>query len=362
LASNIGKNVRIQVFGQSHSAAIGVTIDGIPAGKRIDTDELQAFLDRRAPGRLPWVTPRKEADRVEFLSGLVDGVTCGAPIGAVIANTNTRSSDYARLDRVPRPGHADYVAREKYHGAQDFAGGGHFSGRLTAPLCVAGGIALQLLREEGVRIGAHLARAACIDDACYPLQGITADMLDAAKGKDMPVLDDAAGQAMAQAILAAREACDSVGGVVECAAIGVPVGLGDPMFDGVENVIAKYCFGIPAVKGIEFGVGFEAADLAGSVNNDAYRFENGKVRFESNNAGGALGGISTGEPVVFRLAFKPTPSISGVQHSVNLDTGQNEDLSVRGRHDPCVAVRAVPVVEAVCALALYDMMLESRMR
>lgn len=361
MASRIGKNISVSIFGQSHSAGIGCVVEGIPAGKRIDLDELQAFLTRRAPGGMPWSTPRKEADLPEFLGGIVDGVTCGAPLAALIRNTNTRSGDYDELRRVPRPGHADYVANVKFHGAQDVSGGGHFSGRLTAPLCIAGGIALQLLREEGIEVGAHIARVAGIPDRTFPLHGLASETLHAAQTKAFPVIDDEAGQRMISAIAAAREEGDSVGGVVECAAIGMPAGVGEPMFNGVENAIANILFGIPAVKGVEFGAGFAVANARGSQNNDGMRVEDGRVVFESNNAGGANGGITTGEPVVVRCAFKPTPSISKPQHSIDMLARENEELSVHGRHDPCVVARAVPVVEAAVALALYDLLLESRM-
>lgn len=361
MASTIGKNITVSIFGQSHSAGIGCVIEGIPAGKRIDLDELQAFLARRAPGGLPWSTPRKEADTPEFLSGIVGGVTCGAPLAAIIRNTNTRSADYDALRTVPRPGHADYVADVKFGGAQDPSGGGHFSGRLTAPLCIAGGIALQLLREEGIYVGAHIVRIENECDEYYPTQGITPELLGAASEQAFPALNSDAAQRMIDAIARARSEKDSVGGVVECAAIGMPVGVGEPMFDGIENAIARMVFGIPAVKGIEFGCGFGAATMRGSLHNDPYRMDNGHVAFESNNAGGILGGITTGEPLIFRAAFKPTSSIFMPQDSVNLKTGSNAVLELKGRHDPCVVVRAVPVVEAACALALLDSLLESRM-
>ena len=361
MASRIGAHFCVTIFGQSHSAGIGCVIEGVPAGKAVDLDELQAFLARRAPGGMPWSTPRKEADLPEFLSGLVDGVTCGAPLAAVIRNTNTRSGDYKALRRTPRPGHADYVAEVKFGGAQDVAGGGHFSGRLTAPLCIAGGIAKQLLAEQGVFVGAHLARAAGIDDAAWPSQGIDCDDVSAPGLKEFPVIDDAAGDAMKAAIASARASKDSVGGVVECAVVGLPVGIGEPMFDGLENAIARIVFGIPAVKGVEFGKGFAAADMRGSQHNDPYRMDAGAVAFESNNAGGILGGISTGEPLIMRAAFKPTSSIFIEQHSVDLQEGRDVDFALKGRHDPCVAVRAVPVVEAACAVAVYDLMLEARL-
>lgn len=362
MTSCIGKEVRISIFGQSHSAGIGMVMEGVPAGKEIDFDRLEAFLGRRAPSDMPWSTPRKERDAVEFLGGLVDGVTCGAPIAALIRNSDAKSSDYEKMRFVPRPGHADFTAHAKFGGAQDIAGGGHFSGRLTAPLCIAGGIALQLLEQEGIAIGAHLSRIARIDDERFDALSATAEEVRAPGLKEFPVIDDMAGRAMVDALCRAREDGDSVGGVVECAAVGVPAGIGEPMFYGVENAISAFAFGIPAVKGIEFGAGFESADSMGSLNNDGYRMRDGMPSLISNNAGGILGGITTGAPVVFRVAFKPTPSIAKTQQSIDLREECDVELAVGGRHDPCVAVRAVPAVEAVCALALYDLLLQSRSR
>lgn len=361
MGSYIGKNIRVSVFGQSHSSAIGCVVEGFPVGLAVDQEALSAFLKRRAPGDLPWSTPRKEADEPEFLGGLVDDVTCGAPLAAIIRNTNTRSADYDALRRVPRPGHADYVAEVKFGGAQDSSGGGHFSGRLTAPLCIAGGIAKQFLERCGVYVGAHLRRVAGIEDAAWDMCNLVPKDIVAPGSKRFPVVDDEAGERMVNAIVDARSSRDSVGGVVECAAVGMPIGVGEPMFDGIENAIASYCFGIPAVKGVEFGRGFEAADMRGSEHNDPYYMDGDEIAFRSNNAGGILGGISTGEPIVFRVAFKPTSSIFIEQNSVDIKERADAKLLLKGRHDPCVAVRAVPVVEAVCALALYDLLLEERM-
>ncbi len=358
MASTFGKLLQISVFGQSHGAAIGVTMDGLPAGLPVDMDKLQAFLARRAPGQGAWATPRKEADAVEILSGLVDGVTCGAPLTAVIRNTNTRSGDYAGLHDCPRPGHADYPAEVKYKGAQDAAGGGHFSGRLTAPICIAGGICLQLLAREGVLLAAHLASVGSAADTPFdPLR----PELDQVQ-KDFPVLSLEAGEAMRQEIAAAKAEGDSVGGVIECAAVGLPVGLGEPMFGGMENRIAQMVFGIPAVKGVEFGAGFGAARLRGSQNNDPYVVENSEIRAKTNHAGGILGGITNGMPLIFRAAFKPTPSIAKAQESVSLAAMESKNLIVHGRHDPCIAPRAVPVVEAAAAIAIYDALLEWKAR
>lgn len=326
MSSTFGRNFRIAIFGESHAAAIGVEIEGVPAGFRIDMDELQAFLNRRAPGRDEFSTQRREADRPEFLCGVKDGIATGAPIAAIIRNGDMRSSDYGNVANVPRPGHADYPAEVKFGGWQDKAGGGHFSGRLTAPLCMAGGIAMQMLRRHGVTVSARAVR----------IGGETDE------------------ERMRAAIAAARADGDSVGGVVQAEISGLPAGIGDPMFSGMENRIAQAVFGIPAVKGIEFGEGFAAAEMKGSENNDPYGIEDGKVMPLTNHAGGILGGISTGAPIVFRVAFKPTPSIARQQDSVDLTTGHPVKLVVKGRHDPCVVLRAVPCVEAAAAIAVCD--------
>lgn len=349
MSSSYGENIRLTIFGQSHSPAIGMTLEGIPAGERIDLEMLQCFLRRRAPGQSDYTTPRKEADESEFLSGLVDGITCGAPLAAIIRNTDIRSADYAAFAAVPRPGHADYTAQVKYGGAQDRSGGGHFSGRMTAPLCVAGGICLQLLAAEGIRVISRIAAIGSVHDT-GELKASTAD-------KPFPTVDDGRGEAMRAEIADARAEGDSVGGVIECAVLGLPAGLGDPMFDGMENRIAAVAFAIPAVKGIEFGSGFASAALRGSENNDPFIVENGTVKTETNHCGGILGGITNGMPLTFRVAIKPTPSIAGEQRSVNLETLKAEKLRVTGRHDPCIVPRAVPCVEAAAAIAVYDALL-----
>lgn len=357
MSSEFGHLLKISVFGQSHGTAIGVVVDGLPAGEAVDLTELQAFLDRRKPGKNPLSTARKEADAPTFLSGLENGMTCGAPLCAVIQNGDQHSGDYAGLTDTPRPGHADYTAAVKWGGHADMRGGGHFSGRLTAPLCIAGGIAKQILARRGVFVGAHLKEVAGIPDAPFPLRP-SAELFQEVAAKAFPVLDDGAGERMRAAILAAREGLDSVGGIVECAATGLPAGLGDPMFDGVENRLAAALFGIPAVKGLEFGAGFDAARLRGSENNDPFVLDHGAVAAESNRAGGILGGITTGMPLLLRAAFKPTPSIARPQRTVRLSTMEETDLEIRGRHDPCIAHRAVPVVEAVTAAVLLDLLLE----
>ena len=353
-----GERLRVSLFGQSHAAAVGVSVEGLPAGERVDEEELRRFLDRRAPGRSELTTPRKEADQPRILCGLTDGVTCGAPLTAVIENTNVRSRDYAALRDLPRPGHADYPAQVKYGGHQDVAGGGAFSGRMTAPLCVAGGVCLQILRRRGVEIAAHIAEIGDIEDEPFDPMGVDPALLETLRTRPLPVLDEERGEAMRQAVLAAAREGDSLGGVVECMVTGLPVGLGGPLFGGLDGAIASVVFAIPAVKGVEFGAGFDAARLRGSENNDPYTVRDGRVVTETNRAGGVLGGMSTGMPLVFRAAFKPTPSIALPQKTVSLSRGEEAEVRVQGRHDPCIVPRAVPVVEAAAAIAVLDAILE----
>ena len=358
MSSTYGEMIRLSIFGQSHGAAIGMTLDGIPAGLPVDLDQLQEFLNRRAPGQNDWSTPRKEEDRPEFLSGILNGFTTGAPIAAIIRNTNTRSGDYSNLKNCPRPGHADYTAQIKYGGFQDAAGGGHFSGRLTAPLCIAGGLCKQWLENEGVRIGAHIAWINGLDDNHFDLVSPQLDKI----GKDFPVISSLCGEQMRGEIADARAARDSVGGIIECAAVGVPAGLGEPMFGGMESRIAQIIYGIPAVKSVEFGLGQAVAWRCGSKSNDEYTMEHGEVRTLTNNCGGILGGITNGMPLIFSAAIKPTPSIAKPQQTVNLETGEITTLQIKGRHDPCIVPRAVPVIEAAAAIAIFDAWLEYKAR
>ncbi len=354
MSSTFGERVRMTIFGASHGPAIGVTLEGIPAGISIDFEKLQHFLDRRAPGRSNLATPRKEADQPEFLSGFLGNRTCGTPITAIIRNGNTRSGDYDNLHDCPRPGHADFPAQIKYGGFQDVRGGGHFSGRLTAPLCIAGGICMQILEQQGIVIGAHMESIETVQDRRFDPVSVTKEELSALHQKPFPVLNDAVQVPMEQAILQAKAEQDSVGGIIECAAVGLPVGWGDPMFGGMENRIAQAVFGIPAIRGIEFGTGFAAASMRGSSHNDPYTIESGTIRTKTNHHGGVLGGITSGMPLIFRVAVKPTPSIGQAQESVSLSNLEGETLTVHGRHDPCIVPRAVPVVEAAAAMAIYD--------
>lgn len=355
MSSVYGEFLKLSIFGQSHSPAIGMVLDGIPAGLPVDEQALAAFLRRRAPGRNAQSTPRREADAVQFLGGVLDGYTCGAPIAAVIANTNTRPADYAALRDCPRPGHADFTAQVKYGGFQDTAGGGHFSGRLTAPLCAAGGLCMQWLAEKHIRIAARILRIAGCAQQDAPLDP-TAPDLDAI-GPDFPTADPQAGLEMRRAIDAARAAGDSAGGVIECFVTGLPAGIGEPMFGGVESRIAQIVYAIPAVKGLEFGLGFAAADCRGSGCNDPFYMDGNTVRTRTNHAGGILGGITDAMPLQFRVAVKPTPSIARPQQSVSLSRQADQTLEIHGRHDPCIVPRAVPVVEAAAAVALYDLIL-----
>ena len=358
MSSTYSDNLKLSIFGQSHGPAIGMTLDGIPAGLPVDPDRLQRFLNRRAPGQNDFSTPRKEEDCPQFLSGIVNGFTCGAPIAATIRNKNTRSSDYTDLRDCPRPGHADYTAQVKYGDYQDVSGGGHFSGRLTAALCIAGGLCKQWLEDMGIEIHGHITSIGGIrDDRLDPVHPETYLI-----SERFPVINPRAGEAMREKIAAAKADGDSVGGTIGCVVTGLPAGLGEPMFGGVESKIAQIVYGIPAVKGVEFGAGFECANLLGSQNNDAFSMENDRVVTLTNHCGGILGGITNGMPLLFRAAIKPTPSISRPQQSVSLLEGKNGQLVVKGRHDPCIVPRAVPVMEAAAAIAIYDLILGNTQR
>lgn len=354
MSSMMGNKIKISVFGQSHSKAIGVVIDGLPAGKKIDMEKVMAFMSRRAPGRNAYSTKRFEADKPEILSGLINDTTCGAPLCMVIYNENQNSADYENVMDAPRPSHADYSAYIKYDGFNDVSGGGHFSGRLTAPLCFAGAVCMQILEDMGVEIQAHIQKIKNVYDD--KIDFVNIGRWDTAS-KEFPVINDEKGNLMMAEIEKARENGDSVGGVIECAVTGVKAGFGEPMFDGIENMLAKNIFGIPAVKGIEFGNGFSATDLNGSENNDNFCIENGEIKTKTNNAGGINGGITNGMPIVFRTAIKPTPSIYKEQNSVSLADKTEKKLQIQGRHDPCIVQRAVPVVEAVTAITILDIIL-----
>ena len=358
--SRYGEFLHLTIFGQSHAPAIGMILEGLPAGETIDMAALQTFLDRRAPGRNDWSTPRKEADQPEFLSGLVGNVTCGAPLTAIIRNTNTRSGDYDGLSVVPRPGHADYTAYAKYHGFQDARGGGHFSGRITAALVAGGAIVLGALNRAGIDITTHIARCAGISDTPFALDDAAAlaaqvSVLES-RDEGFALLDASVEEPMKTAIRAAGSEGDSVGGILETAILGLPAGVGEPYFDSVESLISHMVFSVPAVKGIEFGTGFGFADLKGSEANDAFRMKGDSVVTATNHNAGINGGITNGMPVVFRTAVKPTPSIYKEQETVDYIAKQDAPLSIQGRHDPCIVPRAAIVQTCAAALAVGDLM------
>ena len=357
MSSEFGKILRIGVFGQSHGRAVGVRMDGLPAGEPLDLEELQRFLDRRAPGRNTQSTARREADQPVFLSGLEGGRTCGAPLCAIIENTDPRSEDYEELLDKPRPSHADYTAWVKWKGRADMRGGGHFSGRLTAPVVAAGAICRQILSAHGVRLATRIARCGGIADAPLPTDAaVLAAAVSALEGMPFPVLDAAAGEAMKARIAHAKSGLDSVGGVLETVVLGLEAGLGEPWFDAVESELAHLLFAVPGVKGVEFGAGFAIAELTGSAANDPFAFDaHGGVCTTTNHSGGVQGGITNGMPVLFRTAVKPTPSIYRSQQTVDLAAGTPAVLALKGRHDPAIVHRARAVVDAVTAFGLVDL-------
>ncbi len=347
-----GNKIKVAIFGESHGEGLGVVLDGIPSGLALDMDFINSEMKRRAPGQNSLSTPRKEADEIEILSGVFDGKTCGTPICGVIRNTNTRSGDYT--PSLLRPGHADFTGFSKYGKAHDFRGGGHFSGRITAGLVFAGAIAKLVLKEHGIEIGSHIKSIHSVSDASFMEMDITADLLTDLCKKDFPVLDEKTAEKMKAEITAAAADKNSVGGVIECAAIGLAPGFGSPFFASVESLISSLVFSIPAVKGIEFGCGFDFADMLGNEANDPFETDGTNIYTTTNNNGGLNGGITNGMPVVFSVAIKPTPSIAKPQATVDTSTMKNTVLEIKGRHDPCIVQRAAVVVEGAAALAILE--------
>ena len=348
--------MRYSLFGESHGPAIGIVLQGVPSGLELDMDFIGAEMARRAPGKSPLATVRSEKDAVRIISGVFEGRTCGTPLCGIIENTDTRSRDYAATRHLARPGHADFTAHLRYQGFEDYRGGGHFSGRLTAPLVFAGAVAKLLLRQKGVEVLARIKETAGVADIPLDLARPDVEALRAAGRKAFAVVDDTRGEAMQKAILEARAEGDSVGGVIECFALNLPAGRGGPDFDdNIETAIARHVFAVPAVKGLAFGSGFGFASMRGSEANDAFLPGEG-IHTRTNHNGGINGGISNGMPVVFSVIIKPTPSIGKEQDTVNMSTGEAARLVITGRHDPCILPRAVPVIEAACALALSEVM------
>lgn len=352
-------NISVSIFGESHGPAIGVVLDNVPAGEYIDMDKLMAFMARRAPKKNKTSTQRRESDMPQIMSGFLNGKTTGTPLCAFINNTDTHSQDYKNISKLARPGHADYTGALRYGGFNDVRGGGHFSGRLTAPLCFAGAVAGQILERRGIYTGAHILEIHGVKDDAVDSITVSRDDIVNMRNAEFPVINQVQGTQMVADIEKASSCCDSVGGIIECVSINVPAGIGSPMFEGLENSIASLVFGIPAVKGLEFGVGFNCARMLGSENNDEFFVnEAGHVVTRTNNHGGILGGISSGMPITLRVAFKPTPSIAKSQHTVDLSEMKNDTINIKGRHDPCVVPRAVPVVEAAVNIALLSHMLD----
>ena len=357
MGATFGRNLRMTIFGESHGKGIGLVLDGVPPGTPIDEGFIQEEMARRAPGQNRMSTQRQEKDAFIIESGVFENKATGTPLCVLIPNSDQHSKDYSLLKDVMRPGHADYAGKVRYKGFNDYRGGGHFSGRLTAPLVFTGALAKTVLAQKGIVVGSHIARIGQITDSLFNPLGETAERLLGLRKHTLPVLDESKAPLMEAEVLSAREQQDSVGGIIEVMATGIPAGIGDPFFDSLESRLSHVLFSVPAVKGVEFGIGFAIAALKGSEANDPMIFECGKVKTVRNNNGGITGGISNGMPVLFRVAIKPTPSISRPQQTVNVTEGKDTILEIKGRHDPCIVPRAVPVVEAVTAWVLLDMLL-----
>ena len=349
-----GKNIKFSIFGESHGKAVGINIDGLKPGIELDLNKIKSEMDRRAPGNSELSTPRFEEDSFQILSGFFNGKTTGTPLCAVIYNGNQHSGDYEKTKDLMRPSHGDFTGFIKYNGFNDYRGGGHFSGRLTAPLVFAGAVCKQVLEEKGIKIGSHIKSIGKIEDKNFDMVTVDEEILNSLKMNSFPVLEDSVSKIMKEAILKAKEEKDSLGGIIETAVINIPPGIGEPFFDSVESTLAHLLFSIPGVKGVEFGTGFDITKMKGSQANDEYYIEGDKVRTYSNNNGGILGGITNGMPIIHRVAIKPTPSIGKVQRTVNIGKSENDKLEIKGRHDPCIVPRAVAVVEAVTAMAILD--------
>lgn len=349
--------MRYSIFGESHGPAIGVVLEQVPPGLVLDRAAISKEMARRAPGKSPLSTARKEADVPEILSGVFDGKTTGTPLCAIIHNSDHHSKDYAKTRFLARPSHGDYTGFVRYQGCNDYRGGGHFSGRLTAPLVFAGAVAKQLLAQRGITVGAHISQIGTVKDKSFADTQLTPTLFQTLSEKAFPTVDDQAGAAMQAEILQAREELDSIGGAIQCAVLGLPVGVGSPDLGcNVEGVLAQHLFAVPAVKGISFGAGFAFASMRGSAANDPFYMDGGQVKTRTNHSGGVNGGISNGMPVLFQVAIRPTPSIGQEQNTINFSTMEDAKLTIQGRHDPCIVHRAVPVIEAAAALAICELL------
>lgn len=350
-----GSNIKISIFGESHGNAIGINIDGLPSGFEIDMDKVLFEMDRRAPGKNSMSTARKESDFPEILSGYFEGKTTGTPLCAIIKNGDTRSKDYTKTKDYMRPGHADFTGYARYDGFNDYRGGGHFSGRITAPLVFAGAICKQILEKRGILIGAHISSIKNITDKEFNNIDISKEILESLRNMELPLINTSLEENIKHTILQAKYNGDSVGGSIECAVIGINPGVGNPFFDSVESTLAHLIFSVPAVKGIEFGRGFQMTNMSGSECNDEYYYDKDKVKTKTNNNGGVLGGITNGMPILFKVAIKPTASIAKEQNTIDIKNKENVKFRVEGRHDPCIVQRALPVIEAVTAIGILDL-------
>ena len=349
--------MRYSIFGESHGSAIGVVLEQVPPGLVLDREAISKEMARRAPGKSPLSTARKEADVPEILSGVFEGKTTGTPLCAIIHNSDHHSKDYAKTRFLARPSHGDYTGFVRYQGCNDYRGGGHFSGRLTAPLVFAGAVAKQFLTQRGITVGAHISQVGTVKDTSFAATELTPTLFQTRSEKAFPTVDDQAGEAMQAEILQAREELDSIGGAIQCAVLGLPVGVGSPDLGcNVEGVLAQHLFAVPAVKGLSFGAGFDFAAMRGSQANDPFYMENGQVKTRTNHSGGVNGGISNGMPILFQVAIRPTPSIGREQDTINFSTMEDAKLTIQGRHDPCIVHRAVPVIEAAAALAICELL------
>lgn len=353
MSFSFGRRLKMTVFGESHGLGVGTVVDGCPPGFPLDLNLLQEDMVRRRPGQSVYTTLRNEEDRIEVLSGLYNGRTNGGALAMLVRNTDVRSSAYAEVGRTPRPGHLDYTAHVKYRGFFDYRGGGFLSGRITAPMVMAGGVAKQLLSKRGVTVGAYMKSIGPVELSRTPTAQEIAEKTYRSEVR-CPIKEDE--EKMKKVVWDARTSGDSVGGVVEAVATGIPAGFGEPIFDSVESMISHALFSIPAVKGVEFGAGFDISKMPGSLANDQFGVKEGRVVTLSNNNGGVLGGITNGMPIVLRVAFKPTASIPKPQKSVDLETLEETTITVKGRHDPCVAIRGVIVVENMVSFVLADLL------
>ncbi|MDR7870432.1 MAG: chorismate synthase [Tissierellaceae bacterium] len=360
MGSIFGNNIKISIFGESHGTAIGVNIDGLPPGIKLNMDNIRHELLRRAPGKNKLSTTRREEDEFEILSGYFNDRTTGTPLCVIIRNEDKKSKDYDTIKDLMRPSHADYTGYVKYKGFNDYRGGGHFSGRLTAPIVFAGAIAKEILRQDKILIGSHIKSIANIDDSSFDYVNISEETINNLNYSDFPVLNKSKGQMMKELILETKEDKDSVGGIIETAAINLKAGVGSPYFDTLDGHLAKLLFSIPGVKGVEFGSGFSITNMKGSQANDEMYMKDENVKSYTNNNGGILGGISNGMPIIFKTAIKPTSSIGKKQRTVDIRKGFDSNISIQGRHDPCIVQRAVPVVDAVTAIGILDLLMEAK--